>query len=162
MVILNNEEKEQLIIKLAMEGLLTREIARLARASFKFIDTIIRKYNGEEIEYQNKTPSITSKAFQMFKDGKNRVEIAIALNLESYDIISLFQDYLKLSNLDNLVTTYDYLGNSLPTFLDLFDNVRKRRDCYSTGHYKVCSISWQTCKTGGRVIENMRTDRKIK
>ena len=61
----------------------------------------------------------------MFKDGKNRVDIAIALNLESYDVISLFHDYLKLSNLDNQVTTYDYLGNSLPTFLDLFDNMRK-------------------------------------
>ena len=122
-VILNKEEKEQLIIKLAMEGFSTREIARLARASFKIIDTIIRKYNGEEIEYQNKTPSITSKAFQMFKDDKNRVDIAIALNLESYEVISRFHDYLKLSNLDNIVTTYDYLGNSLPTFLDLFDNV---------------------------------------
>ena len=52
MMILNKEEKEQLIIKLAMEGLSTREIARLARASFITIGTIIRKYNGEGIEYQ--------------------------------------------------------------------------------------------------------------
>ena len=52
MMILNKEEKEQLIIKLAMEGLSTREIARLARASFKTIGPIIRKYNGEDIEYQ--------------------------------------------------------------------------------------------------------------
>ena len=66
MMILNKEEKEQLIIKLAMEGLSTREIARLARASFKTIGTIISNYNGEDIEYQNITPSITSKAFQMF------------------------------------------------------------------------------------------------
>lgn len=123
-LILKKEEKEKIVIKLAMEGKTIRDIAKAAHISPKDIGTIIRKYNGEESEYQNKTPSITSKAFQMFKEGKNRVDVAIALNLETFEIISLFHDYLKLSNLDSLVTTYDYLDNDLPIFLDLFVMMR--------------------------------------
>jgi len=80
-VILKKEEKEQLVIKLAMGGKTTREIAKMVHISLGDIGTIIRKFNGEEPEYQNKSPSVTSKAFQMFKEGKNRVDVAIALNL---------------------------------------------------------------------------------
>lgn len=61
----------------------------------------------------------------MFKDGKNRVDVAIALNVKAYEAISLFHDYLKLARLDILVAAYDYLGDDLSIFLDLFDTMRK-------------------------------------
>ncbi len=86
----------------------------------KDIGTIIRKFTGEETEYQNKSSSVTSKAFQIFKEGKSRVDVAIAPNFESYETIHVFHDYLQLLNLDRLVTTHQYLGNNLPIFLDLF------------------------------------------
>ena len=107
-----------------MEGLTTQNIAKVAHVSLKDIGTIIRKFNGEEAEYQNKSPSVTSKAFQMFKEGKSRVDVAIALNLETFEIISLFHDYLKLYDIDKLVTVYDYLGSDLSIFLDLFDRMK--------------------------------------
>ena len=50
--------------------------------------------------------------------------MAIALNLETFEIISLFHDYLKLSDIDKLVTVYDYLGSDLSIFLDLFDRMK--------------------------------------
>ncbi len=120
-LILKKEEKEKMVIELAMAGWTTRMIAREVHISLKDMGSIIRKYNGEESEYQNKTPSTTSKAYQMFKEVKNRVDVAIALNLKSYEAIELFHDYLKLSNLDSLVAVHDYLGNNFPLFLDLFD-----------------------------------------
>lgn len=124
-MILKKEEKEKMVIKLAMAGWTTRMIAHEAHISLKDIGTIIRKYNGEELEYQNKNPSVTSKAFQMFKEGKSRIDVAIALNLESYEVEDLFHDYRKLSNLDSLVTTWDYLGNDMPVFLDLFYKMKE-------------------------------------
>lgn len=123
-LLLKKEEKGKLVVKLAMDGKTTREIAKMVHISLGDIGTIIRKYNGEEAEYQNKTPSVTSKAFQMFKEGKNRVDVAIALNLESYEAINVFHEYLKLSNSDKLVTVYDYLGSHLSMFLDLFDRMK--------------------------------------
>jgi len=85
-------------------------IAKIAHVSFIDIGKIIRKYNGQEPEYQNKNPSITSKAFQMFKENKNRVDVAITLNLESDHVVTLFEDYLKLLNFDRLITLYKDLG----------------------------------------------------
>ncbi len=123
-MILSKDKKEQLVLKLAMEGKNYRTIAKIAHVSFIDIGKIIRKYNGQEPEYQNKNPSVTSKAFQMFKGNNTRVNVAIALNLESFDVKGLFRDYLELSNLDGLVTTYDYLGDDLSIFLDLFDRMR--------------------------------------
>jgi hypothetical protein len=43
----------------------------------------IVRYTQEETEYQNKSPSVTSKAFQMFKENKRPVEVSIALNLDA-------------------------------------------------------------------------------
>ena len=59
----------------------------------------------------------------MFKEGKSRVDVVIALNLETFEIISLFHDYLKLYDIDKLVTVYDYLGSDLSIFLNLFDRM---------------------------------------
>lgn len=44
-------------------------------------------YGGDK-DYQNKPHSITSKAFQMFKENKSRVDVAIALNLEGDDVVT--------------------------------------------------------------------------
>jgi len=123
-VLLKKEEKEQLVVKLAMENQNYRTIAKIAHVSFMDIGKIIRKYTGQESEVQNKNPSVTSKAFQMFKEGKSRVDVAIALNLESYEAIDLFCDYLQLLNMDRLVTVHQYLGDDLPSFLDLFDRMK--------------------------------------
>ncbi len=109
-----------------MEVKSTKTMAKLPHVPLKDIETIIRNYNGEETEYQNKTLSVTSKDFQMFKEGKSRVDVAIELDIESYEAISVFHDYLQLINLDRLVTTYQYLGNNLSRFLKLFDMMKEK------------------------------------
>jgi len=103
-MILTKREKEHMVIQLASQGRTTRENAKAAHISPKDIGTIIRRFTREETEYQNKSPSITSKAFQMFKENKSRVDVAIVLNLESDDVITLYEDYMKLLNLDKLFT----------------------------------------------------------
>ncbi len=71
-MILIKEEKEQLVLKLALENKNYRTIGKIAHISLKDIGRINRKFNSEGIEYKNKTPSVTSKAFQMFNDGNSR------------------------------------------------------------------------------------------
>ena len=90
MVILNKQEKEQLVLKLAMENKNYRTISKIAHVSFVDIGKIIRKYNNEELEYKNPDPLITSKAFQMVKEGRKRVDVAITLNLEASDVMDYF------------------------------------------------------------------------
>jgi len=123
MLLLRREEKEHLVIQLAMEGKTTREMVKTAHVSLKDIGSIIRRFTGEESEYQNKTPSMTSKAFAMFKENKSRVDVAIALNLNAEDVVTLFEDYMSLLNLDkHLKRTLKMLstkfhGGSTPSVL---------------------------------------------
>ena len=124
-MILTRQEKEQLVIQLASEGKTTKKIAQIAHVSLLDIGKIIRRFTGEESDVENKSQSITSRAFQMFEENKSRIDVAIALNLESHEVISLFHVYLQLRNLDRLVTAHQYLGHDLPIFLDLFDKMRE-------------------------------------
>ncbi len=49
----------------------------------------------------------------MFKENKSRVEVAIALNLEADDVVTLYEDYLKLLNFDRLISIYKDLGDDI-------------------------------------------------
>jgi hypothetical protein len=49
----------------------------------------------------------------MFKDDKNRIDVAIALNLDADYVVSLFEDYLRLLNFDKLINIYKNLGDGI-------------------------------------------------
>lgn len=123
-MILTKEEKEYLVIQLASQGKTTCEIAKIVHASPLNIGIIIRRFTGEEQEYPNKFPLITSKAFQMFKENKSRVGVIITLNLESDDVINLYEDYMQLLNLDKLFTIYKELGNEIYLLYYLFYHMK--------------------------------------
>ena len=112
-LILTRQEKEQLVIQLASEGKTTKKIAQIAHVSLMDIGKIIRRYTGEDAEYQNKSPSTSSKAFQMFKENKSRVDVAIALDLDAEYVVTLFEYYMSLLNVDKLMAIYKDLGDGI-------------------------------------------------
>ena len=64
------------------KGRRTREIAKVVRISPRDIGSILKEYYKEP---QPEPPkSKRAKAFQMFSEGKNIIEVSIALDL-SYD-----------------------------------------------------------------------------
>lgn len=127
-MILTRKEKEDLVIELANKGKSTRYIAQVAHVSLKDIGTIIRRYTGEEnvapTESQNKTLSLTSKAFKLFKDNKSLVDVAIALNLEADEVVCLHSDYLQLSNKDKLMAIYSEMGDDIHQLVYLYNELK--------------------------------------
>jgi hypothetical protein len=108
-VILNRRQKEELVIRLAKEGKNTRDIAKVAHVSLKDIGIIIRNYLGEEeseTDHSVKALSTNSKAFKLFKENKNLVDVAIILNIDTDEVLSFYNDYLRLLNLQKLMTIY--------------------------------------------------------
>ena len=102
---LNRTEKEELVIKLAEDGKTTRDIAKIAHISLQDIGRIIRKHtrDADQENHNQKSLTIESQSFIMFKEGKSNVDVAISLNLPAVKVISLYHDYLRLSNLDKLI-----------------------------------------------------------
>jgi transcriptional regulator len=86
-LILNNKEKDELIIKLLNEGLSFKDIAKRVHVSLSDISKIKRKITGEEIEKERRPLSIHSQALQLFKEGNSLIDVAIFLDLPKDEVI---------------------------------------------------------------------------
>jgi hypothetical protein len=72
------------------------------------------------VEPKDNEMSTDSKAFKMFKEGKSKVDVAISLNLRADDVEFLFNDYLRLLNLDRIIVIFRQLGDKFDLFYHLF------------------------------------------
>jgi hypothetical protein len=114
-LILTRKDKEELVIRLANQGKSTRQIAKAAHVSLKDIGTILKRYTGEDegSSETDRSLSINSRAFKLFRENKNLVDVAITLNIEAEDVISLHSDYLRLSNMDKLMSIFREMGDEI-------------------------------------------------
>jgi len=113
-VIPTRKEKETLVIRLSEEGKSTREIAQAAHVSLRDIGSIVKKYTGEEeaeSAYRDSL-SLNSRVFNLFKESKSLVDIAIALDIGADEVLGIHNDYLRLLNLDSLMTLYRELEDN--------------------------------------------------
>lgn len=82
------------------------------------------RFTGKESAEQDKTISTSSKAFQMFKENRSRVDVAIDLGLDAEDVINLFDDYLRLVNVDQIMKIYRELGDTIYLLYYLFQQLK--------------------------------------
>jgi hypothetical protein len=127
------EEREQHVIELYKQGKTIREIAQDVHMSFGSIGSIIRKLNGEEDNTeeggeQQKVIHLSKEtlAFKLFLDGKNCVEVVIALDIKPEEAETLYIEFLRLSGLDKLVTMYKEAGLNIQILLNLFRIITRR------------------------------------
>jgi len=124
-LLLSKKEKEKLVIKLANEGKPSRYIAQTVHISLKDIGTVIRRYTGDEQqESHDGSLSLNSKAFKLFKENKNLVDVTIILNTETDQVIDMFNDYLRLSNLEKLISIYKELGDDIHILHYLYNQLK--------------------------------------
>jgi hypothetical protein len=121
-LILTRKQKELLVIKLAKEGRSTRQIAEVAHVSLKDIGTIIRRYTGEAATTDpetDKSLSANSKAFKLFRENKDLVDVSNTLDIEADEVLALHTDYLRL-NMDKLMCIYREMGDEIPSLEHLY------------------------------------------
>ena len=123
-MLLNEKEKEALVIELLNKGLTTREIAKQAHVSFTEIKKIRNKITGE-VNEDNKQLSLSSQAFKLFLGGKSLVEVAISLDIQTEQVIKIYKDYLTLQKTSKFVSILNKHGDSIPSFLTWFDYIEK-------------------------------------
>jgi hypothetical protein len=133
-LVLNKQEKKELVIKLANEGRTTRDIAQMAHVSLRDIGDIIRKASGDnepsetdeqkkERELKNKT--LYAQCFQMFRNGKPLIDIVIDLDLEAATVRRIYSDYLELKDMSELENIYADLKDDFPLFVHLYERIKK-------------------------------------
>jgi hypothetical protein len=104
MVVLNKQEKEQLVLDLYNNGKTYRQIAKEARISPRDIGVILNKADAKADLKQ--TISISSHAYGLFSVGKTTMQVAIALNLREPEVTALHTEYWKLKQLNSIIQIY--------------------------------------------------------
>lgn len=69
--------------------------------------------------------STTSRAFKLFKENKNLVDVAIALDMDAHDVLDLHTDYLRLSNKNKLMSIYFELDDDIDSLAWLYDSLKR-------------------------------------
>jgi hypothetical protein len=93
-VLLNKHQKKVLVIELYKQGKTRRQIAETVHMSFKDIADTINEYTGEDRKHVNKSEkSKDSRAFELFLQGKQSVEVAIELDIPADQVEELHVQY---------------------------------------------------------------------
>jgi hypothetical protein len=128
---MSREEKEGYVIRLYKENRSIREIAKLMHMSFRDIGAIINRLKSQkerekgyityipEQEIDTEPKSKESQAFKMFSEGKNLVDVAIALDLPSDQVQAIYREFWELNNMHELAEVYEGIRPHLHSFLRL-------------------------------------------
>jgi arsenate reductase-like glutaredoxin family protein len=126
-VMLNKHQKKALVIELYKQGKTRRQIAETVHMSFKDIANIINEYTGENKQVNKAEKSKDARAFELFLQGKQSVEVAIELDMPADKVEELHVQYWRLSKLDNLEILYHEAEYSLSLLLQLFKILKDNR-----------------------------------
>ena len=129
-------QKEQYVIELYKQDKTIREIIQRVHMSPRDIGVIINKVKAEieresgqleeKVDSDIKSKSKTTKGIKLFSEGKNLVDVVIALNLLPEDVRTMYREFLGLNNMHKLVELYDEMENYLPSLLELFRIIESR------------------------------------
>jgi hypothetical protein len=86
---LNRHQKKALMIELYKQGKTRRQIAETVHMSFKDIADTINEYIGENKPEKSKD----ARAFELFLQGKQSVEVAIELDMPADKVEELHVQY---------------------------------------------------------------------
>jgi hypothetical protein len=127
-MILNEQDKEALVLDLLNKRYTARQIAKQAHISFTDIARIKRKATGELMEdNKEKIKSMASQSFRMFLENKSLVDVAIALDIPTEQVISIYKDYLTLQRMSKIVSILNKHRGSIPAFLTWFEYIEKNK-----------------------------------
>jgi septal ring factor EnvC (AmiA/AmiB activator) len=116
--VLTRKEKEEVVLDLYFNQNKTiREIAKTARKSPRDIGEIINRAIKEKERQEHK--SLVVQAYELFRQGKKPLEVAIILNIGQMQVTQYYTEYLKLIQHDAIVRIHEELGDNIGHFVNL-------------------------------------------
>ena len=112
---MNRQELEEYVIDLYHNEKKTfREIQKIVRKSPRDIRAILDK-----VEPGRASLSESSRAYQMFKEGRNLIEVATALNLREKEVSEYYREYWNLSEMYELNQIYEEIKYDIWSLIEL-------------------------------------------
>ena len=90
---ISEERKKRVIDLYYNQGKTTREIAKIERMSIRDISPILKEEDLKRQRYkdQQQQEEVSSKAYELFSEGKKPIEVAITLNLREPEATKLYR-----------------------------------------------------------------------
>ena len=118
---MDKNQKEALVLALLEKAETYREIARKAGVSPNTIKAIANKSGLDE------STSISSRAFELFSEGKTPLEVAVELNLEAEKAILCHQQYYMLLGCTEFTKVYLQIKDNPWPYVNLVQSVQDAR-----------------------------------
>ncbi|HET7147987.1 MAG TPA: hypothetical protein VFI73_05750 [Candidatus Nitrosopolaris sp.] len=117
-----SEQKERHVLELHNQGKNSREIAKIARISFREIGKILRNADKQKEADQERARKelLSSQAYKLFSKGKTPAEVAIELKIRAPQAIDFCREYWDLVRLDNLNQIYQEIRHNIQYFVELY------------------------------------------
>jgi hypothetical protein len=124
-----SKERKKMVIHLNYnQRKTTREIAKIERMSIRDISAILKEEEARRQKYkdQQQQEDLSSKAYQLFSEGKRPVQVAIALNLGQPEVTRVYGEYWKLKRRHILNSIYKETNGKLEPFLKLYRLMKEK------------------------------------
>jgi predicted transcriptional regulator len=118
---MDKKQKEALIIALAEKGATYREITKKAGVSPNTIKAVLNRAGLDE------SASISSRAFELFAEGKTPLQVTITLNLEAEVAIQYHQQYFMLLGCTEFTKVYLQVKDNPWPYVNLAKLVQNSR-----------------------------------
>jgi predicted transcriptional regulator len=118
---MDKKQKDALIIALAEKGKTYREITKEVGVSPNTIKAVLNKAGLDE------SASISSRAFELFAEGKSSLQVAITLNLEAEVAIQYHQQYFMLLGCTEFTKVYLQIKDNPWPYVNLVKLVQNAR-----------------------------------
>lgn len=133
-MVVNEEERRRIIDLYFNQGKTIREVCRIMGKSSHDITPVTKEHrmrfaqnyalvNGEQsdiVQHEQDRVIPNVKAYQLFDEGKNPLEVAAELNLPGPQVQQFYVEYWNLRRMHKLVTIYQEVQDSMGYFLKLF------------------------------------------
>jgi hypothetical protein len=119
------EQRKKRIIDHCNQGKTTREIAKIERISLHDICAIRKEEEARQQKYKDQ--ELSSKAYQLFSEGKTPGQVAIILKLREPEVTKLYREYLKLQGLHKVNLIYEEIGeDNIGDFVEFWNRYKER------------------------------------
>ncbi|MGH9982602.1 MAG: hypothetical protein ACRD8W_01440 [Nitrososphaeraceae archaeon] len=122
---MDKKQKEALVLALAEKGKTYREITKEAGVSPNTVKAVLNRASLDE------STSISSRAFELFSEGKTPLQVAITLNLEAKEVIRYHQEYFMLLGCTEFTKVYLQIKDNPWPYVNLVQITQNARmsDC---------------------------------
>jgi hypothetical protein len=120
---LNRKEFESYIVELFYNQNKTyKDIQFITRKSYRDIKAILDKVRPKDSITE--VESVSSKAYQMFEEGKSPTQVAISLNLREKEVSELQREFWNMNEMFRLNQFYNELSGSIWSIAEFYRRMK--------------------------------------